>query len=533
MSAAPEKAPRGRWLIWAVVLVVLAAGAYFAWRWFATPTPPDMTAVLAANTRGVGLMDQYRYEEAVKAFEEVVKSAPDWVPGRINLGIALMNAGQEQKQGAPEQAPQGRKHPNLKRATDLFREILKQEPQNPHAHYCLGIILQYQETGESLSHFEAVTRIDPRDAAAWFKLALLQEDQERRFEYCSKALELDPYLTGALNELQLQLRRRGEDKKADEFLDRFKALTDTKTWFSRIDIKYNDMGRYARVIGGPEIARAPGVGPVPPFRLHDKLKLKLAPGARWATAADLDELRRGVRTRFGATLVVLDYDRDGKPDLFLLGAVAEKGQVRDLLLLNEGGGSFTDVTHEAGLGGARASLGCAVADFDNNGSPDLLITGAGRVWLFRNRGKSGKEAARFEDVSAEAGLDKPNTVCLGATFLDLDQDGDLDLLVAQYGATTGEALALLKGKGTSGPGLAVYLNVGEVPAANPSQDPPPLKPRFRAESKDRKGFPPLLGGSVPAVALAASDLEQDGDLDLVALADRTAPELVLNDRLLT
>src|SRR5262249_39943928 len=152
--------------------------------------------------------------------------------------------------------------------------------------------------------------------------------------------------------------------------------------------------------------------------------------ARWATRDDLrksphGELRARLRQRFGAVMVVLDYDGDGRPDLFLLGAVVEDGRVRDLLLHNDGKGRFTDVTAKAGLGGARLGTGCTVADFDNDGQPDLLVTGIGEQHLFRNSGKGG-----FEDVTAETGkdpvkgegLDRLKTVCLGAAFIDLDQD---------------------------------------------------------------------------------------------------------------
>ena len=55
-------------------------------------------------------------------------------------------------------------------------------------------------------------------------------------------------------------------------------------------------------------------------------------------------------------------------NLFLVGAVTQGGQVRDLLLHNEGDGRFRDATAEAGLAGARPSLGCCVADFATSAS---------------------------------------------------------------------------------------------------------------------------------------------------------------------
>jgi hypothetical protein len=285
--------------------------------------------------------------------------------------------------------------------------------------------------------------------------------------------------------------------------------------------------------------------------------VQLAPGARWATAADFGkgptaELRARVRSRFGGTLVVLDYNGDGRPDLFLLGAVVEGGQVRDLLLRNEGDGRFRDVTAEAGLAGARPSLGCCVADFDNDGLPDLFITGVGEQHLFRNTG-----AGRFEEVTVPAGLDQLRTVCLGAAFVDLDQDGDLDLVVAQYAGTAEEALASLAGDfSPQQAGLAVFLNVGEAPPLSGKSLPgkePLLKPRFRRVYEESARLPAalippvglavtaaaeavarhrLLGGVVPAVGVAVADFDLDRDLDLLVLADRAAPTLVLNDRLL-
>src|SRR5262249_6555522 len=141
--------------------------------------------------------------------------------------------------------------------------------------------------------------------------------------------------------------------------------------------KYTEEGsKYSEVIGAPVPKPAVPAAPLPLLQPNENFTVKLAPNTRWATAADLGtgpagDLRRRLRARFGATIVRLDYNGDGRPDLFLIGAVVEKGRVRDLLLRNDGGGVFTDTTTAAGLAGARTSLGGAAADFDNDGHTDL------------------------------------------------------------------------------------------------------------------------------------------------------------------
>jgi hypothetical protein len=534
MASPNPPAGKARPWLWVglIVLLVLLGGRLLRHK------APDMVAVMQLNNRGIGHMEQFRegIAPSVEDFEQVVQMAPDWLPGQINLGIALMNLGKG------ELPPEEQKKAN-DRALAIFNDVLKQDPKNPHAHFCRGLMIYWrglpEEYAEARADFQAVTEVDPKDPFAWLWLGKVSEDDpEQAIPDYRRALELDPYLNAARFSLSSLLRQIGRHEEGKAILDQWVALKSSEQgtppaeggWTTpSVDKFYTDRGRYARLIGTPEPPPPPAAGPLPLFRQEDQLQVHLAPGTRWATAADFGsgpvaELRKRVRQRFGGVLVPFDYNGDGKPDLLLLGAVVQDGQVRDLLLRNDGDGRFTDVTAEAGLGGARPTLGCCVADFDNDNHPDLLLTGAGRVWLFHNNQKG-----VFEDVTKKAGLDKLQGVFLGATFVDLDQDGDLDLVLAGYADTPEHALAALDGKPATGsPGLTVYLNVGEARAVSNTEDPLPLEPRFRKA----EGPPGLLGDAVPTTNLAVSDVDLDLDLDLFVLADGKAPALVLNDRLL-
>jgi Tfp pilus assembly protein PilF len=487
-----------------------------------------MAEVLRLNSRGVAHMDWYLFAEAVEAFEKLVEYAPDWIPGRINLGIALVYLGRGSSGDVQQDA--------LQRAERLFEEVLAKEPNNPYAHFNLGwIALQMRGQWEkAIPHFEKVTQLDPDDADTWCYLGQSYLNDPDRAEKCyRRAYEINPCHSGALYQLQMKLREKGELAEADRLLTDWQALQKEDIVATPYNDKfYHERSRsYGQVIGRGQNSAVPasGTGPLPLFQRDDRFKVELPDGVRWATAADLGmgpvaELRRRVRDRFGGTIVCLDYDDDAQPDLLLLGAVVDKGQVRDLLLHNEGGGRFRDVTAQLGLASPRPSLGCCVADYDNDRRPDLLITGAGEPHLFRNTGKG-----TFEDVTVRAGFDKLTTVCLGATLVDLDQDGDLDVLVAQYAPTPEQALVLLDGKAQpSNPGLVVFLNVAEARPRTPSEDPPPLVTAFRRA----EGPAELLGGPAAGISLTITDLDRDRDVDALIFQDGPPTALLLNDRLL-
>jgi hypothetical protein len=146
----------------------------------------------------------------------------------------------------------------------------------------------------------------------------------------------------------------------------------------------------------------------------------------------------------GGGVALIDFDGDGLLDVFLPGggyfAGPDKKEIRGhpcKLYKNLGGYRFQDVTEAAGLESLADghpwfyTHAAAVADYDRDGWPDLLVTGWGRIALFHNVA-DGKGGRRFQDISAKAGLDRGIIWATSAAWSDLDGDGWPDLYICQY-----------------------------------------------------------------------------------------------------
>ena len=133
----------------------------------------------------------------------------------------------------------------------------------------------------------------------------------------------------------------------------------------------------------------------------------------------------------GPGCAFLDYDGDGWLDILLVNGMDWPGHKRQRSTLrlyrNNRNGTFTDVTERAGLAVEMYGMGVAVADFNNDGFPDILITAVGQNRLFQNTG-----AGHFVDVTEKAGLGGRNGFSTSALWFDFDRDGFLDLLVCNY-----------------------------------------------------------------------------------------------------
>jgi hypothetical protein len=133
----------------------------------------------------------------------------------------------------------------------------------------------------------------------------------------------------------------------------------------------------------------------------------------------------------GSGCAFLDYDADGWQDILLINGMdwpQHKRQRTTLRLYrNNRDGTFTDVTHRAGLDVEMYGMGVAVGDYNNDGFPDILVTCVGQNRLFRNSGKG-----TFTDVTAKSGLGNRLGFSTSALWFDYDRDGLLDLFVCNY-----------------------------------------------------------------------------------------------------
>jgi hypothetical protein len=133
----------------------------------------------------------------------------------------------------------------------------------------------------------------------------------------------------------------------------------------------------------------------------------------------------------GAGCAFLDYDADGWLDILLINGMDWPGHKRRSTTLqlyrNNRNGTFSDVTRQAGLAVEMYGMGVAVADYNNDGFPDILVTAVGQNRLFQNTGKG-----HFIDVTEKAGLGGRSSLSTSALWFDYDRDGLLDLFVCNY-----------------------------------------------------------------------------------------------------
>ena len=207
-------------------------------------------------------------------------------------------------------------------------------------------------------------------------------------------------------------------------------------------------------------------------------------------------------------VAMLDYDQDGWPDLLVANDTQPNKLYRNLH-----NGKFKDVAVEAGLafstdGKARAGMGVDVADFENSGTPGIVITNFDNemIGLYRNVGRG------YDDVAMQEGLGAAsrNTLGFGCVFFDVDLDGRLDIAVAN--GHIDETVRNIRGNVGYAQPAQLFLNVGGG--------------KFRDVAGEVGG-----GFEQPKVGrgLAVGDFDRDGDLDLLLTTNNGGAYLYRND----
>ena len=222
----------------------------------------------------------------------------------------------------------------------------------------------------------------------------------------------------------------------------------------------------------------------------------------------------------GPGVAFIDYDNDGWPDIFLVNGMDWLGHVvkhtTPKLYHNNHDGTFTDVTHKAGLDVEMFGMGVAVGDYDNDGFDDLFVTAYGQSHLFHNNGNG-----TFTDVTVKAGLGGVSEFSTSAAFVDYDRDGKLDLVVGNYvqWSIDGDLYCTLDGKSKSyctpesykGTAVRLWHNQGDGTFADVTQ-------------KAGLGEP-----TSKTLGIAVLDYDQDGWPDLLLSNDTQPNKLYHNN----
>jgi len=365
-----------------------------------------------ANNIGVALLEQFKHKEAADSFKRALQLAPDLALARINLGIALFNL------------------PDLPAAQKELQAAAAAAPTAPQPSYVLGLVAKTQnKPDDAIAAFQKVLRIDANDVGANINLGQLYAQQRKYAEAIAvlrTAVTAEPYNATALYNLGTSLLRGGQREEGQKVIAKFQELRQRGTG-TTLGTNYLEQGRYAEAVAST------GAEPELVDKQTPEVVFKDATPAVLPAAGDWPVSDAAAEQKSGAALL-FDYDLDGDLDLL------EVAGTRQRLARNDSG-RFSDVTDKAGaLAKPSTAIGTAAiaGDYDNDGRPDLFILRNRAGTLYHNDGNGS-----FSDVTAPAKIPAPPNAATTAAFVDVDHDGDLDILIS------GESHLLLRNNGDS------------------------------------------------------------------------------------
>ncbi|MBZ5567972.1 MAG: FG-GAP-like repeat-containing protein [Acidobacteriia bacterium] len=458
-------------------------------------------------------MGQQRLEDALRVFRRAQQLDPKLELSRLNEGIALLNL----QRFSP--------------ARRLLRGIVERDPNHAKAWYNLGLLDRAQgQDVAALEDFRRAAKLAPADADTAYFLGAIYSQLHREQEAIAalqQALALDPFHASAEFALARAYLRVNETEEAKPHLARFQDLTRNKLG-SVVGQAYGEQGPLS--LAEPVKALLQSAPPAIPVRFaYVTIEAGLATTAKPAKPVSPNPFDSGA--------CFLDFDGDGLPDL-LLGDNGPQGGLT--LLRNLGRGRFADVTRPAGFDPSAHAIGCAAADYDNDGWTDVALSFEDHLALFHNQ-----HNGTFKDVTETSGV-RATHAPFGLAWIDYDHDGDVDLYVSgnpvtgSAGKVSNSQLWRNNGNGTftewteqtglgGGPGFSVvatdFNNDRAIDLLVATDGEPP---RMMVNPREGKFKPvePWSQPVEPVVGVAALDFNKDGWMDL-AFTHRSAPGLTL------
>ena len=428
------------------------------------------------NNLGCAYMNQQLFEKALKSFQDSAALDPNLSIAKLNEGIALSSLGR------------------VDAAKKVLDEAAKADPKNPRVWYALGLLDKNSSDPQAaIEDFKRVIAIDDSDADTWYFLGTVYsqiKEFPKAIDAFERALKLNPRHASAQFGLSRAYQQSGQSAQAREHLTRFQYITQHKLG-SAMSLAYGEQGKYSLCEESPAVDQK--VPPQIPVKFVDVTKES---GIVPSTGA---QLAASMAQTFAPGACFLDYDNDGKIDLFL----PDNGmQGKMSLYHNLGGGKFEDVTKKAGLDRYSEGLSCASGDYDNDGFVDLAVATRDRGVLLLHNEKNGT----FKDVTAAAGIEGGGGV-LGLTFIDYDHDGDLDLYVTRSDESTPN---LVTGAAANRPN-SMWRNDGNGTFTDVTES-------------------TGLGGSSQSISAVGSDYNNDRAIDLIATNRVGQPTIFVNPR---
>ena len=469
-------------VIAAIAIVLLAACP--------ASEPAPLANDLAELDRGVGIMGKFEFDAARQVFAALAKKFPRWFEARFNLAVATLN----RQADGDEQS-----------ARDLLRALLREHPGDLRVLYMLGIVtLRGESAKDAEPLLRRVVEADPNDPYALYFLGqsvLAQGRADEALALFERASALDPRLRSPQYAAGQALGRLGRPRDAQVRMDEFQRQS-RNPLATLVEFKYTRMGPKSEAISPQRAASPRAIASGPLF-------------------AEPRVLAKGGSPRSAPVPSAADIDGDGEIDLYLPGGRGTPGKV----LLRRGDRYEAQPDHPlAALAGVEFA---AWGDIDNDGLMDVVLCRADAAPLVLRNQPGG--VWKPMDIPALKRLG-PARDCL---LLDVDHDGDLDLLVV----TTGGRRALLSNNGdrtfrsltnrlpsVRGPSSAVQVVAGDLNndrtvdlvVLHQAAQHEVLDNRLSWDWRPARGFD--LFAREPALAAAVADLDSTGELDLVTLA---------------